>query len=112
MFTTAFFIAIPAVILLAVAVYLIFFRSGESHQSQKAAQGLCDHPIRWVLLDVAAVVINLAVAWMDYAEGESGWKNLLLAILMGLLLMSFGIKTLVNRINGKTVRANQTMLHP
>lgn len=59
--------------------------------------GLHGHPIRWAILYMAALALNLANAWFNYTEGDHiYWLNLLVAVMFGAILIAFGIRTLMD----------------
>lgn len=61
--------------------------------------GLHNHPVLWAVADLFVLVSNLYVARKLFTAGENGWTSLLLAILLGIVLVAFGLKTLLNRIH-------------
>lgn len=61
--------------------------------------GLHNHPVLWAVADVFVLVSDLYVTRKLFTAGENGWTSLLLAILLGIVLVAFGLKTLLNRIH-------------
>ncbi len=62
-----------------------------------AYMGLHDKPVRWVVLSLMILVINLIVVWVNYQVGNTYWINLMCVIMLGVVLAAFGIKALMKR---------------
>lgn len=80
------------IIFVGIAVYAVecIFRD--------AYMGLHDKPVRWVVLSLSILVINLIVAWSNYNLGNTAyWVNLMCSVMLGVVLAAFGIKALMKR---------------